>query len=116
MSLSSVTKIFAAAFIVVTFPDFSRAADLTLQWDAATDGITAGYILMYGATPGSYSQQLNVGYTTSQTVAGLTGGATYYFVVRAYDATGALSDPSAEASATVALTVPPTITALALTA
>src|SRR4030095_10432243 len=46
------------------------------------------------------------GNTTAAPVAGLTEGATYYFVATAYDATGAESAFSADVSATVAYRVP----------
>lgn len=50
------------------------------------------------------------------TMTGLSVGAAYCFAVRAYNATGALSAPSAEVSVTIAPSVPPVVTALALTA
>lgn len=86
------------------------AADVTLAWDAPTDGMTTGYVIAYGFAPGSYGQQQDVGFVTQAAVSGLAAG-THYFVVRAYDAEGDLSDPSNEVSATIAA---PTITSVSL--
>jgi hypothetical protein len=80
-------------------PRLSAAADLTLAWDPPTDGVTAGYLILVGSSPQSYSAQINVGSGTSVTVTGLSSGMTYYFVVRAYSASGALSAPSTEVQA-----------------
>jgi hypothetical protein len=97
-------------------PRFSDAADLTLAWDAPSDGFATGYIIFYGTASHSYSRQVDVGNTTSYTLNGLWSGTTYYFAVHAYDATGVASEASNEISATIAPSVPPVITALALTA
>ena len=111
---------FATVIVFVLFavcwPLSSNAAELTLAWDPPSDGITTGYVVLYGTAPHSYSQQVDVGYATSYAVKNLLDGTTYYFAVRAYDATGATSDPSAEVSGTTAPAVPPVVTALALTA
>jgi hypothetical protein len=95
-------------------PRLSDAAGLTLAWDSPSDGITTGYVVFYGTAPHSYSRQVDVGFTTSYTPNDLLDGATYYFAVRAYDATGAMSDWSNEVSATVSPSVAPVVTALTL--
>src|SRR4029453_4024058 len=80
---------------------------LTLAWDSPSAGPTAGFVLYYGTSSHAYSQQVNVGGVMMYTVSGLSSGTTYYFAVRGYNATGALSDFSEEVSATttsVALT------------
>lgn len=92
---------------VVSCPRLSDAADLTLAWDAASDGVTTGYIISYGTVSRSYSQQVNVGNKMSHTLSGLIVGTTYYFAVRAYDPTGLISTPSNEVSATIAVVIPP---------
>jgi len=109
-------KVIAIVLVAVCWPLSSNAAELTLAWDPPSDGITTGYIVLYGTAPHSYSQQVDVGNTTSYTVKNLLDGTTYYFAVRAYDATGATSDPSLEVSGMTAPAVPPVVTALALTA
>jgi hypothetical protein len=105
-------------FVVVSAiccPRLSHAAGLTVAWDPPSDGMTAGYLLLYGTASHSYSQQVDVGNTTSYTLSGLSDGTTYYFAVKAYDAIGDLSSPSAEVSATIAPSVAPVVTALSLT-
>ena len=106
---------FALILIVLLFPHLSAAANLTLAWDAPGEGVTRGYLIFYGTAPRSYTQQVDVGDTTSYTLNGLSGGTTYYFVVRAYNLAGLISDASNEVSATVAPSVSPVVTALALT-
>jgi len=114
MSARKVASLVMGFLIVLSTARPSNAGDLVLAWDPPSDGITTGYLLSYGAAPGSYAQQLNVGYTTSFTLSGLSDGTTYYFVVRAYDAAGDVSDPSAEVAATVTPSVPPVVTTLSL--
>ena len=112
-------KVIALFLFAVCWPLRSHAAELTLEWDAPSDGITTGYIVFYGTASHSYSEQVDVGNTTSYAVKNLLDGTTYYFAVRAYDATGVTSDSSTEISATTAPAVPavpPVVTALALSA
>jgi hypothetical protein len=109
-------KVVVIVLLVICCPRPAGAAGLTLQWDPPSDGITTGYILLYGTASQSYSQQVNVGGATSYTVNGLSAGTTYYFAVRAYDASGMMSDPSSEVQATIAPSVTPVVTALALSA
>jgi hypothetical protein len=109
-------KVIAISLLGVGLPLSSDAAELTLAWDAPSDGITTGYILLYGTAPQSYSQQVNVGNTTSYAVKNLLDGTTYYFAVRAYDAGGVTSDLSLEVSGTTPMAVPPVVTAVSLTA
>jgi hypothetical protein len=87
----------------------AEAATLTLAWDPPSDGVTTGYVIYYGTASHSYSQQVNVGFVTSYTVTGLAAATTYYFIVRAYDATGAFSDPSGEISGMTPANQPPTV-------
>jgi hypothetical protein len=82
-----------------------------LAWDPPEVGVPTGYRLFYGTASGSYSVEVDVGNATVYTVSNLSHLTTYYFAVRAYDATGALSDPSAELSATPEA---PVVTSLSL--
>jgi hypothetical protein len=113
MRISRLAKILAAAVLSICGPRLASAAELTLQWDPPSDGITRGYIVYYGTESGSYLRSVDAGDTTLYTLSGLSGGTTYYVAVRAYDQTGATSDRSNEVSAATKLDV---ITALALTA
>lgn len=58
---------------------------VSLSWSKVTDAVN--YIIWYGANPGSYQYGAKVGDTQSYTVQGL-GGGTYYFIVKAVDASG----------------------------
>jgi hypothetical protein len=79
---------------------------ITAMWDANTDAYTAGYRLYVSVQSGNYpeSNSVDVGNATSRQLA-LPVGATYYFVVRAYNAAGQLGPASNEAS--IALSAPP---------
>ena len=79
-----------------SFPTY--AASVTLAWNPSPDPTVVGYIILYGNSSGSFSQSINVGSSNSATVADLTPGITYLFVVAAYDATGLQSAPSNQIS------------------
>src|SRR5438552_1275978 len=74
------------------------AGNITLAWDPNLEPNVAGYRLHYGTASGSYTKQINIGKTTSATVRHLTAGATYFFVVTAYNTAGHESPPSYEIS------------------
>jgi hypothetical protein len=77
----------------------------SLQWDASANTQVVGYRIYWGKASGSYQQAkgsgINAGNATSYAVQNLPGGATYYFAVTAYDASGIESTYSAEASKTL---------------
>src|SRR5262245_59247995 len=100
MSVPRLARIVAIALLAISSAQLSEAADLTLGWDAPSDGMTTGFVLYYGTTSHTYTQQVNVGPATSYTVSSLSAGTTYYFAVRGYTANGAMSDFSTEVSAT----------------
>jgi hypothetical protein len=76
------------------------AADVQLAWDPGISPNIAGYLLYSGVTSGVYTQTSAIGTSTSTLVSNLVPGTTYYFVVTAYDTSGAQSLPSNEASYT----------------
>jgi hypothetical protein len=92
--LKSATLLAACLFVFVGQP--VQAASLNLAWDPPDTGSPAGYILGYGTQSGVYTSIVNVGPSTSFTVNGLSEGRTYFFVVVAYTAGGAISLPTPE--------------------
>src|SRR6516164_5920920 len=88
-----------AAGVGLFFASFSTyAATVTLDWDPSPDPTVTGYKILYGDSSGSYSQSMDAGSSNSATVAGLTPGKTYFFVVIAYNAAGLQSSPSNQVS------------------
>jgi fibronectin type 3 domain-containing protein len=64
----------------------ASAQSVALAWD--TNANTTGYHLHYGAASRSYTVSVDTKLVTAYTVTGLVPGATYYFAVSAYNATG----------------------------
>jgi len=125
-SLQSLTTFFRITFtlilVLALFAPHSHAAQATLAWNAPTtyiDGTPlnnlSGYKLYYGTASGSYSQNVDVGNTTSYNMSSLNDGTTYYFAVKAYDAAGSMSGYSNQVTYTTAALPPPT-TSYTLTA
>jgi Fibronectin type III domain/FG-GAP-like repeat len=75
------------------------ATSVTLAWDppSGASGI-AGYRLYYGTSSQSFSQNRDLGDTTTTTVSNLVPGQMYYFVITDYDAAGLESLYSNEVS------------------
>ena len=73
----------------------------TLAWTANAESDLAGYKVYVGTSSGLYGTPTDVGKVTSYTLANLKAGATYYFTVTAYDATGNESLHSAEVSKSI---------------
>jgi hypothetical protein len=76
---------------------------LTWTADTATSNNntnTVGYQLHTGFSSGNYTQTTNLGNTTSATAPLTQSGATYYFVVTAYNSAGFQSLVSDEVSVT----------------
>lgn len=71
---------------------------VTLAWDHSPSPEVAGYRVHYGETSGNYSNSVAVGYVTTNRIAGLANGVTYYFAVTAYDMNGVESPFSNEIS------------------
>ena len=78
----------------VFLPASANAAFVQLEWDANSETALAGYRVHWGEQPNSLSNSRNVGTRTYATIAGLTPGKTYYFVVSAYSVTGSQSEQS----------------------
>jgi hypothetical protein len=71
----------------------TTAGTATLAWDAVTDPNLQGYRVYYGTFAGIYLQSPGQGLpvgngAATYQVTGLSSGATYYFVVTAYDLQG----------------------------
>ncbi len=64
------------------------SAQVSLQWDANTDPIVAGYKVYYGTTSHNYSSHIDVGKTTTYTVSNLPDGVTHYFATTDYSNSG----------------------------
>jgi hypothetical protein len=84
-------------------------AELTVAWDPNLEPDVAGYRLYYGVASRAYSQTLDVGASTSATVAGLEKGKTYYFAVTAYSTQGQESERSDEVIYQLPSNEPPTV-------
>ncbi len=84
--------------VSLAWPNTANTATLSVAWDPSPGPNVAGYIVYWGTQSGGQSQNLDVGNQLSAQVTGLADGTWYYLVVRAYNSTGAMSDPSAEAS------------------
>lgn len=93
-----VTLLLILSLIILSFALVGRAhaGEVTLTWDANTDQNLAGYKLYFGTASKSYTGSVNVGNTTSYTLANLADGEIYYFAATAYDGYGNESDYSAE--------------------
>ena len=73
---------------------------VTLAWNRSPDSNVIGYRVYYGPASGIYTNAIDVGNVTTNTVPGLTGGVTCFFAVTAYNAIGLESDFSTEISYT----------------
>ena len=77
----------AGGYLLIFLPLTLSAAQVTLQWDwDPNDSLPDGYRLYQSRDPKvfDYSSPVWSGTVTTCTVSGLTAGATYYYVVRAF--------------------------------
>jgi hypothetical protein len=104
----------ALALIVLILPAIAMAGgSVKLSWNANTENDVAGYRIYFGTSSGNYSKVEIAGKATTYTVNDLQEGATYYFVVTAYDNSGNESGYSEEVPVTILDTTPPLISAVA---
>ncbi len=98
-------KIVLLMTTLVSIAGLARASEsVTLAWDPSLDSDLAGYKIYYGPASGTYTNEIDLGLVTTNTVCCLTPGATYFFVVTVYNTAGLESDPSNEISYTVPTT------------
>lgn len=83
----------------------AHAATATLAWDPVPDTYI-GYLLYWGTQPGVYTDVLNTGTQATARVLGLRSATTYYFVVKAYNTSAMVSEPSAEVAVTTPALAP----------
>jgi len=84
---------------------------VTLAWDANTETDLAGYVVLWGTqsgtqTNGTYPNSVTLGKVTTTQVGPLTGGTTYYFVIKALNTSGFVSSASNEVSVTLTVLAP----------
>ncbi len=68
----------------------------TLTWDASPDADVVGYRVEYGPLSGVYTERVDVPNTTTVSIEGLKGSGKYFFVVKAVNTAGLVSEPSNE--------------------
>jgi hypothetical protein len=74
---------------------------VALAWAPGTSRLLAGYRLYSGGASRTYTNMIDVGNATTNSITGLAAGVTYFFAVTTYDSTGLESDFSSEVSYTV---------------
>ncbi|MBW1932741.1 MAG: PKD domain-containing protein, partial [Deltaproteobacteria bacterium] len=80
----------------------------TISWDPNPEPDIEGYKVFYGINSGNYTDCVTVNSTqTSCEITGLQGGNTYYFAVKAVDASGQESEFSSEVSMYIAAPIVP---------
>jgi hypothetical protein len=98
MRSSALRALLFVAVMAFGSSSVASAASLTLAWDPPTDGLTTGYIVVYGTAPGVYTSSVDVGFVMTRRIDGLANSTRYYFRVQAYSAGGVVSDYSSEVS------------------
>jgi titin len=91
------SAILGAIACILVLAGTASARPVMAMWDPNNDLHTAGYRLYYGTSSGSFEVEIDVGNVTNYPV-DLRPGRTYYFRLRAYNASGQLGPPSEEAS------------------
>ncbi len=101
-----VARALALFFLLSAFALPAYAGSLNLAWDPVSSPLVAGYVIHYGPAAGSYTASVDVGNVTTATVSALTEGATYHFVVAAYDSAHAEGGLSNDVAAVIKYAVP----------
>lgn len=101
-----VVGLVSALVVLVTVASAQAQIRLTAEWDPNTDPYTVGYRLSIGTSPGVYVAEVDAG-AQPRVPLNLPPGATYYFVVRAYNAAGQFGPPSNEATIDLNQSGPP---------
>jgi len=84
--------IFAIVFVLMS-ASVCLAVDVTLSWIAPADDRVTGYFVYYGTT-NPPETEMDAGAATEQRISDLTGGDTYFFGAKSYDADGNTSTMS----------------------
>jgi len=79
-------------FSLLFFSLNAQAGEVTLAWDPPSTEYE-GFILSYGTSSESFSNNQDVGPSTTHTVNNLNEGQTYFFAVKAYNANHANESP-----------------------
>ncbi|HET7697855.1 MAG TPA: FG-GAP-like repeat-containing protein [Vicinamibacterales bacterium] len=93
--LSKRTTLTTLAMVLLSAAQ-AAAIPITLAWDRNPEPDVVRYLVSYGTSRGIYSVTRDAGNNTTVDIDGLTRGQTYYFVVRAVNSDGVVSDPSQE--------------------
>jgi len=79
---------------------------VSLAWDPSPDADVVNYRLYWGPSNGVYTASRDLGNVTNTVFTSLVGGQHVFFVVTAFNAAGAESDPSNELDYRVPVTPP----------
>ena len=74
----------------------SAYQSVPLGWNSNPNPNVIGYAVYYGTNSGTYPTRVDAGTNTIVTIGNLQEGTTYYFVVKACNASGVESAPSSE--------------------
>lgn len=74
------------------------SSSITLAWTRSPSPEAIGYFIYYGTASGQYSNYVDVGNVTADTIPGLASGTTYFFAISSYDTNGLESSFSKEIS------------------
>jgi hypothetical protein len=95
------TRILFACVLCLAGPGLAGAQTVKLAWDPPTDSSVAGYVVYYGAVPGSYHGSVDAGTQTEYSITNLPVGQIYYFTARSYNSDRTMSDAATEVSTVV---------------